>query len=70
MKEPDHICLIRLHEVIDEADGDKLCMSKIINFISLKNSIGKSTLVFLYTFLFDSKEFERFISTNKVRMKN
>jgi len=28
MKEPDHICLIRLHEVIDEADGDKLCMSK------------------------------------------
>ena len=28
MKELDHICLIRLHEVIDEADGDKLCMSK------------------------------------------
>lgn len=26
MKELDHICLIRLHEVIDEADGDKLCM--------------------------------------------
>ncbi len=28
MKELDHICLIRLHEVIDEANGDKLCMSK------------------------------------------
>jgi hypothetical protein len=28
MKELDHICLIRLHEVIDEAEGDKLCMSK------------------------------------------
>jgi hypothetical protein len=36
MKELDHICLIRLHEVIDEADGDKLCMSKkIISSIML-----------------------------------
>ncbi len=32
MKELDHICLIRLHEVIDEADGDKLCMSKKLDF--------------------------------------
>lgn len=30
MKELDHICLIRLHEVIDEDDGDKLYMSKIL----------------------------------------
>ena len=34
MKELDHICLIRLHEVIDEAEGDKLYMSKrYFNFI-------------------------------------
>ena len=29
MKELDHICLIRIHEVIDEKDGDKLYMGKI-----------------------------------------
>lgn len=29
MKELDHICLIRLHEIIDDADGDKLCLGKI-----------------------------------------
>lgn len=28
MKELDHICLIRLHEIIDDADGDKLCLGK------------------------------------------
>lgn len=28
MKELDHICLIRLHEVIDEVEGDKLCLGK------------------------------------------
>lgn len=27
MKEIDHICLIRLHEVIDEPEGDKLYLS-------------------------------------------
>jgi hypothetical protein len=29
MKKINHICLIRLHEVIDEKEGDKLYMSKI-----------------------------------------
>ena len=29
MKELDHLCLIRLHEVIDDIDGDKLYMSKL-----------------------------------------
>jgi len=29
MKELDHICLIRIHEVINEKDGDKLYMGKI-----------------------------------------
>ena len=28
MKELDHVCVIRLHEVIDDPDGDKLYMSK------------------------------------------
>ena len=30
MKELDHICLIRIHEVINEKDGDKLYMSKVM----------------------------------------
>ena len=30
MKELDHICLIRIHEVINEKDGDKLYMGKIV----------------------------------------
>lgn len=30
MKRLDHICLIRLHEVIDEIDGDKLYLSKFL----------------------------------------
>ena len=30
MKELDHICLIRIHEVINKKDGDKLYMSKIM----------------------------------------
>ena len=28
MKHLDHICLIRLHEVIDEVEGDKLYLGK------------------------------------------
>lgn len=28
MKELDHVCVVRLHEVIDEPEGDKLYMSK------------------------------------------
>ena len=28
MKELDHVCVIRLHEVIDDPEGDKLYMSK------------------------------------------
>lgn len=35
MKELDHICLIRLHEVIEEIDGDKLYMSKLRNYDQL-----------------------------------
>ena len=34
MKKINHICLIRLHEVIDEKEGDKLYMSKNIVFLS------------------------------------
>jgi [calcium/calmodulin-dependent protein kinase] kinase len=30
MKRLDHICLIRLHEVIDETEGDKLYLSKTL----------------------------------------
>lgn len=29
MKNLDHICLVRLHEVINEKDGDKLYIGKI-----------------------------------------
>jgi hypothetical protein len=32
MKELDHICLIMLHEIIDEVDGDKLYMGNADSF--------------------------------------
>jgi len=38
MKELDHICLIRLHEVIDEVEGDTLYLSK--HYFDFINSYG------------------------------
>jgi hypothetical protein len=32
MKDLDHICLIRLHEVIDEVDGDRLYLGTVMKF--------------------------------------
>jgi hypothetical protein len=40
MKELDHLCLIRLHEVINEKDGDKLYMGKAMAEILLTYSHG------------------------------
>ena len=34
MKELDHICMIRLHEVIDDPNYDKLYLSKCISYHS------------------------------------
>ncbi len=39
MKELDHICLIRLHEVINEKEGDKLYMGKIIMYENLSSGL-------------------------------